>query len=124
ALPALMRAQKLGRRAAATGFDWPDTRGVIAKIREELDELEAAIAHGSAAQRKEELGDLLFAVVNLARHADVDAEDALRGTNAKFERRFRAVEAGLLSEGRSTADATLEQMEHWWNHAKHQEKPH
>jgi MazG family protein len=122
ALPALMRAQKLGKRAARTGFDWPDTKGVIAKIREELDELEAAIESGDAAHQQEEVGDTLFAVVNLARHLDVDAEDALRGTNAKFERRFRAVEAGLASEGITPEQASLEQMEHWWNQAKHNEK--
>lgn len=90
ALPALMRAEKLGKRAARVGFDWPDAAGARAKVLEELAEVDAAT---TAAEREEELGDLLFAVVNLARHLKIDPEGALRAANAKFERRFRAMEA-------------------------------
>jgi MazG family protein len=91
ALPALARAAKLGKRAGRVGFDWPDARGVRAKIDEELGEIEA-VADGEGAQRAEELGDLLFAVANWARHLEVDPEESLRLANAKFERRFRAME--------------------------------
>ena len=122
ALPALMRAQKLGRRASGTGFDWPDAKGVIDKIREELDEVEEALAIKDAAARAEEIGDLLFAVVNLARHADVDAEEALRKANEKFERRFRFVEDGLLAENIAPKDAGLAKMETLWNLAKAAER--
>ncbi|RVT40704.1 nucleoside triphosphate pyrophosphohydrolase [Sphingobium algorifonticola] len=89
ALPALLRAEKLQKRAARTGFDWPDTQGVIAKIFEEIEEVVNA---SSQDQKEEEVGDLLFAVVNLARHLNVDPESALRGANSKFDRRFRAME--------------------------------
>ncbi len=90
ALPSLMRAEKLARRAALTGFDWPDAQGPHAKVLEELAELAAA---PDAAAREEEMGDLLFAVANLARHMKIDPETALRNANSKFERRFRAIEA-------------------------------
>ena len=121
ALPALMRAQKLQARAARVGFDWPDTRGVIAKIKEELAEVEAAIASGDAAHTEEELGDLLFAVTNLARFVKADAETALRGTNAKFTRRFEYIEDALAAQGRHVKDATLDEMEALWNEAKDKE---
>ncbi len=112
ALPALLRAQKLQKRAARTGFDWPDTTGVLAKVHEELAELDAA---ASDSERTEEGGDLLFAVVNLLRHQGVDAEDALRAANAKFERRFAAMEdAG----GEAFADLSLEDKEALWQEAK------
>lgn len=118
ALPALMRAQKLQSRTARVGFDWPDTRGVIDKIREELAEVEEAIASGNAVHTEEELGDLLFAVTNLARFVKADAESALRGTNEKFTRRFAFIESALAAEGRHVRDASLEEMERLWNQAK------
>ena len=106
ALPALMRAQKLQKRAAREGFDWPDLAPVVAKIREELEEVEAEIAAGSAQERlQDETGDLLFACVNLARHLGIDAEVALRDANAKFDRRFRAVENGLGRDGKTLIPA-------------------
>ena len=110
ALPALERAAKLQKRAARTGFDWPDEDGPRAKIIEELDEL----AEAAPEDRAEELGDLLFAVVNLARHLKIDPEGALRRANRKFERRFRAIET---TPGFS--DLTLDQMETLWQAAKH-----
>ncbi len=122
ALPALMRAQKLQARAARVGFDWPDTTGVIAKIREELNEVEEAITAGDAAHTEEELGDLLFAVTNLARFVKADAETALRGTNQKFIRRFESIEAALAARGKTVSDSTLEEMEALWNAAKQAEK--
>ena len=118
ALPALMRAQKLQARAARVGFDWPDTQGVIAKIREELAEVEEAIASGDAAHTEEELGDLLFAVTNLVRFVKADAETALRATNAKFTRRFEYIEDALAKHGRSVSDASLDDMEALWTQAK------
>lgn len=122
-LPALSRAAKLSKRAARVGFDWPDHRGVIAKLREELDEVEAALAEGDSAHAAEEVGDLLFATVNLARTLGADPERCLRTTNAKFERRFRQVEAALDEEGVPLAEAGLERMERHWQAAKRQE-PH
>ena len=117
-LPALSRAAKLSKRAARVGFDWPDHRGVLAKIREELDEVEEALAAGDQVHAGEEVGDLLFAVVNLARTLKTDPEQRLRGTNAKFERRFRHVEAALAAEGVSPGEAPLEDMETHWQAAK------
>lgn len=123
ALPALMRAQKLQKRAAREGFDWEDLQPVIAKIREELGELEAEIAaKADDARLQDEAGDLLFACVNLARHLGVDAEIALRGTNAKFDRRFRHVEDALAQDGTSLSDASLDEMEAHWVAAKAGEK--
>lgn len=119
ALPALMRAQKLQARAARVGFDWPTAQGVIDKIREELAEVEEALASGDAAHTQEELGDLLFAVTNLARFAKADAETALRDANSKFTRRFRHIEQHL---GKPMTEATLEEMEALWNDAKRVEK--
>lgn len=118
-LPALSRADKLTRRAATVGFDWPDTSQVVAKIAEEVSEVEQALATGSRAEIQDEIGDLLFAVANLARHAGVDPETALRGANAKFERRFRAVENGL---GKDPGESTLEEMEELWVAAKRAER--
>lgn len=118
ALPALMRAQKLQARAARVGFDWPTHEGVRAKIREELAEVEDAITRGDRRQIAEEMGDLLFAVVNLARFMGVDAETALRDANQKFNRRFRAVETGITAQGRLMKDATLDEMEALWVAAK------
>ena len=118
ALPALKRAQKLGKRAARVGFDWPDTAGVSEKIHEELEELDAAVGTRDAERIEEELGDVLFAVVNLARHLDVDAEKALSGTNLKFERRFRAMEADLGAAELDIRKLTLEELDQCWRKAK------
>ncbi|WP_046079691.1 nucleoside triphosphate pyrophosphohydrolase [Halomonas sp. HG01] len=117
-LPALSRAAKLSKRAARVGFDWPDSRGVIAKLREELAEVEEALAEGDHDHAREEVGDLLFAAVNLARTLDADPERCLRGTNGKFERRFRRLEAALQEEGVTPAEAGLERMERHWQAAK------
>ncbi len=123
ALPALMRAHKLQRRAARVGFDWPDVARVFDKVEEEIDEFRAELgADGSAAGRSEEIGDLLFACVNLARHAGIDAEAALRQANAKFEHRFRGVEAALAADGRSTDAASLDEMERLWQRQKLSDK--
>ena len=122
ALPALMRAQKLQKRAAREGFDWADIPPVIAKIREELEEVEAEISAGQDQVRlQDEAGDLLFACVNLARHLGIDAEMALRDANAKFDRRFRAVEDSLAWEGKSLAEADLDEMETHWTAVKAKE---
>ncbi len=116
ALPALLRAQKIQKRAARTGFDWPDQSGVRDKIIEELDEVSEAT---TAEHVAEEIGDLLFAVVNLARFHQVDAEHALKQANTKFERRFRDME---LSAGDAFVDLSLEQKEELWRQAKAKEK--
>jgi nucleoside triphosphate diphosphatase len=119
-LPALARAQKLGRRAARVGFDWPDAEAVRAKIAEETAELEAAIAARDEAPEAvdEEFGDLLFTIVNLARHLDVDAEGALRRANLKFERRFRAVETRLAESGRTPEATGSDELERLWDAVK------
>jgi ATP diphosphatase len=117
ALPALKRAEKLGNRAARVGFDWPDRQGVRDKIHEELDELELAVGSREQADIDEEFGDLLFAVVNLARHLDIDAENALARANHKFERRFRAMEAEIVAQG-GFRGLSLETMERSWRAAK------
>src|SRR6059058_3083130 len=119
--PALTRAMELQRKASTVGFDWNDPRAVLAKIREETDEIEAALDGGDANELAEETGDLLFALVNLARHVGADPETALRGTNAKFERRFAYIERALSAKGRSLEDATLEEMDALWNEAKVEE---
>ncbi|MEA3390418.1 nucleoside triphosphate pyrophosphohydrolase [Sphingobium sp. CCH11-B1] len=116
ALPALLRAEKLQKRAARTGFDWPDIQGVIAKVLEELDEVQTAATQD---EREEEIGDLLFAMVNLARHLKVDPEAALRRANAKFDRRFRAME-GMA--GADFSALPLNDKEALWQRAKQQEK--
>lgn len=121
ALPALSRAAKLSKRAAAQGFDWPDEDGVIDKIREELAEVEAALAEGDRAHAQSEVGDLLFAAVNLARRLGCDPEQQLRRTNRKFEQRFRYVESAVNIEGRSLAETSLEEMERHWQAAKARE---
>jgi MazG family protein len=117
-LPALSRAHKLQKRAARAGFDWPSIHGVLEKIHEELDEVRAEIAKGDDEALAAEIGDLLFACVNLARYAGVDPEGALRGTNEKFERRFRHVEQRTLGQGNSLEDISLEEMDALWNEAK------
>lgn len=115
ALPALMRAQKLQKRAARTGFDWPDPSGSEAKIIEEIEELKTA---SSDLAKVEEAGDLLFAVVNFVRAHSINAEDALRAANAKFERRFRAMEAMAGSDGSDFAKLTLTAQEEYWQRVK------
>jgi ATP diphosphatase len=117
-LPALMRAAKLGRRAAQVGFDWPVVAGVLEKVREEIDELQQAVAAGDAGHAREELGDLLFSVAQLSRHLDVDPEAALRDAGGKFERRFRHVEASLANDGRTAVDASMTELEALWARAK------
>ncbi|MDQ4419760.1 nucleoside triphosphate pyrophosphohydrolase [Sphingobium sp. DEHP117] len=119
ALPALVRAEKLQKRAARTGFDWPDADGVYAKIDEELAEVRAA---QTPDEQAEEIGDLLFAVVNLARHMKVDAESALRAANAKFERRFRSMEMKSVEQDIDFVATSLEEMEVLWKAAKAQER--
>lgn len=121
-LPALSRAAKLSKRAAGVGFDWDDARGVLAKIREELDEVEEALDAGDDAHAREEVGDVLFAVTNLARRLKVDPEQCLRATNAKFERRFRYVETQLALQGKHCREASLDEMEQHWQAAKAQER--
>ena len=116
--PALVRAMELQRKAATVGFDWKDPRAVLQKIREEADEIEAALDKRDATELSAETGDLLFALVNLARHADVDPETALRGTNAKFERRFAFIEQTLAANGRTLEEASLDEMVELWNEAK------
>jgi len=121
-LPALTRALKLQNKAGQVGFDWNDPRAVLAKIREEADEIEAALDGGDGAGTAAEVGDLLFAVVNLARHVQADPEGVLRATNAKFERRFAAIEQALAARGRTPKDATLAEMDALWDEAKAAEK--
>ncbi|GJE02646.1 nucleoside triphosphate pyrophosphohydrolase [Methylobacterium isbiliense] len=118
ALPALTRAEKISRKAAAVGFDWPDAAQVVAKVREETGEVEEALAAGDAEAVAEEIGDLLFSVANLARHARVDPEEALRRANEKFRRRFAAMEAEVTAGGQSLAAAGLAAMEEAWLQVK------
>ena len=121
ALPGLTRAVKLQRRASRVGFDWGDVRLVLAKIREETDEIAEALDEEASrrdAALTDEIGDLLFAVANLARHAGIDPESAVRGTNAKFERRFAFIEDRLVGRGSAPAQSSLEEMDGLWNEAK------
>src|SRR3954467_1244381 len=120
--PALSRAMELQRKASSVGFDWNDPRAVLHKIREEADEIEAALDRGNADELASETGDLLFALVNLARHVGADPELVLRRTNGKFERRFAYIERTLAAKGRSLEDASLEDMDALWNEAKGTER--
>ncbi len=123
ALPALLRAEKLQKRAARVGFDWPEAAQVLDKIEEEIGELRAELKSGGKPDRMaDEIGDLLFALANLARHLKIDPETALRGCNEKFERRFRSIEQALAEQGRSPKDASLEEMEALWQDAKRKER--
>ena len=117
-LPALLRAAKLGKRAAGVGFDWPDARGVQDKVAEEMLELEQARDAQDQAAMAEELGDLLFSVAQLARHYEVDPEEALRSANLKFVRRFEQLEAGLAADGARWEDESLDDLEARWQDVK------
>ena len=121
-LPALLKAQRSQEKAARVGFDWKDAKGPLAKIREELAGLEEAVAASDDTALdphvKEELGDLLFSVTNLARHLKADSESALEGATAKFARRFRAVESGAKEAGRDLKGMSLAEMEALWDAAK------
>jgi MazG family protein len=122
-LPALTRANKLGKRAAQVGFEWPDVTGALAKVEEELRELRQEIGPNvNHAALADELGDVLFCMVNVCRYLKVDPEEALRATNAKFERRFGYVEARLKEQGRTPDEATLEEMDRLWDEGKARER--
>ncbi|MDP2627151.1 MAG: nucleoside triphosphate pyrophosphohydrolase [Candidatus Rokubacteria bacterium] len=120
-LPALLRAQRLQVKAGRSGFDWPDWSGAWAKVREEVLELDRAAAEGNAGQVREELGDLLFSIVNAARLLDVDAEDCLRQAAEKFTRRFREVEAAMRATGRTVGEASLRELDQAWERVKSRE---
>ncbi|MBV9955296.1 MAG: nucleoside triphosphate pyrophosphohydrolase [Pseudolabrys sp.] len=122
AIPALTRALKLQQKASRVGFDWNDPKAVLQKIREEADEIEAALDAGDNSEAGGEIGDLIFALVNLARHLRVDPEAVLRGTNLKFERRFAAIESALAERGKTPDEATLAEMDVLWNAAKATER--
>jgi MazG family protein len=127
-LPALLKAQRTQEKASRVGFDWKDAKGPLEKIKEEIRELEEAVSESSDTSLdphvKEELGDLIFAVTNLARHLKADAESALENTTKKFSRRFRAVEAGAKAQGRNLKDMTLAEMDALWDEAKSAESMH
>ncbi len=119
ALPALTRANKLGKRAAEVGFEWPDTHGALDKVVEEIEELRTELAASPDLERiSNEIGDLLFSLVNVCRYLRIDPETSLRNANAKFERRFRYVERRLKEQGRSPEQATLEEMDALWEEGK------
>ncbi|HET8817028.1 MAG TPA: nucleoside triphosphate pyrophosphohydrolase [Pseudidiomarina sp.] len=120
-LPSLLRAIKLQKRAASVGFDWDTTQPVIEKIREELAEVEAEIAVADQQALAGEIGDLLFAVINLARHVQVNPDAALRRTNQKFQQRFQAIERALAAEGRSPSELSLAALETYWQKVKQDE---
>jgi len=121
-LPALERALELQKAASTVGFDWNDPRAVLAKIREEADEIEAALDRGDRAEVAAETGDMLFALVNLARHVGADPETALRGTNVKFQRRFAFIERALVARGVALGEASLAEMDALWDEAKQAER--
>ncbi len=121
ALPALRKAARVQQRASSVGFDWKDIGGPAAKLREEVGELDRAIASGEVGRVAEETGDVLFAAVNVSRHAGVEAEDALNAAVDKFRRRFARVEAAVAASGRTLAEATLEEMDAFWDRAKEDE---
>jgi tetrapyrrole methylase family protein/MazG family protein len=117
-LPALMRASEISKKAARVGFEWPDLGGVLAKLKEEVSEVEESIASGDEGSIKHEIGDLLFAVVNLARWLKVDPEESLREMLERFRNRFEAIERHARSEGRHISDMTIEEMDAVWNSVK------
>jgi tetrapyrrole methylase family protein/MazG family protein len=118
ALPALYEAHQMGVRAARAGFDWEDVGGVLAKIREELAELEAHLGGGDPAAVKEEVGDILFAVVNLCRFLTVDPETSLKKTNQKFRKRFQYIEGRLKQQGKAFSDCNMDELERYWQESK------
>lgn len=122
ALPALLRAQRTQSKAARVRFDWPDAAAAFTKVEEELGEVREAMAGGSAARVREELGDMLFSTVNAARLADVDAEDALHGAIEKFRQRFAAMEAALAAQGKSVTTVDPDELERSWQTAKARER--
>jgi tetrapyrrole methylase family protein/MazG family protein/ATP diphosphatase len=121
-LPALTRAVKLSKRAAGVGFVWPSAKEVLDKLDEEVAELKAEVAAGDVEKARQEMGDVLFVVANLARTLDVDPEDALRATNAKFTRRFRYIEDKLAARGKTPAESTLEEMDALWDEIRAADK--
>ncbi len=123
ALPALVKAYRLQEKAAGVGFDWADLAPVVQKVEEELAELKTALARGEHHSIEDEVGDLLFAVINLARKAGVEPEGALQRTNRKFRRRFEHIEREAARRGRSLTDLSLEEMDRWWDEAKDAEAP-
>lgn len=118
-LPAMTRAAKLQKRASSAGFDWPSMDGVLKQVEEELAEVREAVSSGDDGAVREELGDLIFSVVNACRHARIDPETATRAANEKFERRFQYIERKLAEQGETPQEASLERMDHLWNEAKH-----
>jgi MazG family protein len=120
-LPALLAAYRLTQKAAGVGFDWPDAAPVLDKVEEEIAEVRQALAAGEKEAVREEIGDLLFTLANLARKLDVDPEAALAGTNLKFRRRFARIEEGLAAQGKTAAEATLAEMDALWEAAKDHE---
>jgi ATP diphosphatase len=120
-LPALLAAYRLTQKAAGVGFDWPDAAPVLDKVEEEIAEVRQALAAGEKEAVREEVGDLLFTLANLARKLDVDPEAALAGTNRKFRHRFAKIEEGLAAQGKTAAEATLEEMDELWEAAKRED---
>ncbi len=120
-LPSLIRAQRLQQKASYAGFDWEKIEQVWGKVNEEILELKEAEASGNNQHIEEEIGDLLFAIVNLSRYLTISSEDALRKTNQKFIRRFKKVEEGIKAKGKKLDEASLEEMDYLWNEAKHNE---
>lgn len=120
-LPALTRAEKLQKRAASVGFDWQEPKQVLTKLQEEMTELQVALEAGDERGQKEELGDVLFTLVNLARHLDIDAETALRSANNKFSGRFRYIEQKVTADGGALKDTNVDLMERYWQEAKSRE---
>lgn len=118
ALPAIERARKLQKRAAQAGFDWTEIAPVLAKLKEEVQEFEEALASGDTARMNDELGDVLFATVNLARHGDIEPEVALRSANRRFENRFQWIEGRLTEQGKSLKGTKLEELDALWEQAK------
>ena len=117
-MPALERSRKIQRRAANVGFDWQEISPVVSKLKEEVEELEEAISNGKSAAIESELGDVLFAAVNIARHTNVDPESALRNANSRFENRFKWIETKLQSDGKSITEMNLQQLNQLWEEAK------
>jgi MazG family protein len=120
-LSPIRRSETLQRHAAKIGFDWPDTTGIIAKLREEVDEIDRCLADGSKDKIKEEIGDLFFSVTNLSRFLDIDGESSIERANAKFQDRFRKMEALILADGKTLQSLTLEEMDIYWDQVKSNE---